>query len=294
MTEQSEMVVVTVQLNEILDADTLAVLKPTESRRFFIGGSDARVIMGADEAALLRLWREKRAEAEPEDLSGNLVVQLGSATEELNRSWYERNTGRTITDVQRRVRHPVLKWMAATLDGMVAETDAVFEAKFMLPWSFSEEAAAAKHMAQLQHNMWVVNSKSAALSIVTGGGKWVELTLHADTLYQHLTAEKRFWRCVQTGEQPHVFGVEPPQPRIEGVRIVDMSGSNSWAELSGLYRSTRSAFLEHERSKAELKALVPDDAKEAAGHGVRAKRSKSGAISFDLTEVAEVDHAPIK
>src|SRR5262249_45628228 len=61
--------------------------KPAE-RRFFIGGSDARIIMGSDEAALVRLWREKRGEAEPEDLSGNLIVQLGRATEELNRSWY--------------------------------------------------------------------------------------------------------------------------------------------------------------------------------------------------------------
>ena len=43
----------------------------------FIGGSDARIIMGADEAALLRLWREKRGEVEPEDLSRNLIVQLG-------------------------------------------------------------------------------------------------------------------------------------------------------------------------------------------------------------------------
>ena len=56
------------------------------NRRSFIGGSDARIIMGADQAALIRLWREKRGEAEPEDLSGNLVVQLGAATEELNRS----------------------------------------------------------------------------------------------------------------------------------------------------------------------------------------------------------------
>ena len=62
-------------------------------RRAFIGGSDARIIMGDDEAALLRLWREKRGEVEPEDLSGNLIVQLGNATEELNRRWYERNTG---------------------------------------------------------------------------------------------------------------------------------------------------------------------------------------------------------
>ena len=176
--------------------------------------------------------------------------------------------------------------MAATLDGMVHETDAVFEAKFMLPWSFSEEAAAEKHMAQLQHNMWVINSKSAALSIITGGGKWVEITIPSDPLYQHflITAERKFWRCVQSGEPPRPFGVEPPTPRIEAVRIVDMSGSNSWAEFAGLFRSTRAAFLDHERAKSELKALMPEDAKEASGHGVRAKRSKSGAVSFDLLD----------
>src|SRR5437870_2140516 len=110
------------------------------SRRSFVGGSDARIIMGSDEAALVRLWREKRGEAEPEDLSGNLVVQLGAATEELNRSWYERNTGRRVTDVQRQVKHSAIPWMVATLDGIIDETRAVFEAKFMLPWSFSEEA----------------------------------------------------------------------------------------------------------------------------------------------------------
>src|SRR4051812_24740412 len=144
-------------------------------RRTFIGGSDARVIMGEDEGALLRLWREKRGEAEPEDLSGNLPVALGRATEELNRLWYERNTERTVTQVQRQVRHPVNGWMGATLDGMVEAIGAVFEAKFMLPWSFSEEAAVSKHMAQLQHNMWVTNARQAVLSIITGGGKWVEI-----------------------------------------------------------------------------------------------------------------------
>jgi hypothetical protein len=69
--------------------------------------------------------------------------------------------------------------MGATLDGIVAGTGAVFEAKFMLPWSFSEEAAAEKHMAQLQHNMWVINARTAALSIITGGGKWVEISIAA-------------------------------------------------------------------------------------------------------------------
>jgi predicted phage-related endonuclease len=105
-----------------------------QNRRHFIGGSDARIIMGADEAALIRLWREKRGEAESEDLSSNLLVQLGVTTEGLNRNWYERNTGRVVTDIQRWVSHPVIRWMAATLDGMVGEVGAVFEAKFMLPW----------------------------------------------------------------------------------------------------------------------------------------------------------------
>jgi predicted phage-related endonuclease len=132
-------------------------------RRCFIGGSDARIIVGNDEAALLRLWREKRGEVEPEDLSGNLIVQLGSATEELNRRWYEANTGQVITDIQKQVRYPALRWMAATLDGRVQGSDAVFEAKFMLPWSFSEEAAARKYMAQLQHNIWVVAARTAVL-----------------------------------------------------------------------------------------------------------------------------------
>jgi len=261
--------------------------RSSADRRYFIGGSDARTIMGEDEAALHRLWREKRGEVEPEDLSGNLIVQLGVITEPLNRHWFERNTGQVLAGVQRRVQHPVVRWMAATLDGVIEATGAVFEAKFMLPWSFTEEGAAEKYMPQLQHNMWVTNAKLSALSIITGGGKWVEISISADPLYQHLlfTAEKKFWRCVESGESPRLFGVEPPKQRIEAVRIVDMSASNSWAGLAGLFRSTRQAFLEHERSKAELKALMPEDAKEAVGHGVRAKRSKSGAISFDLLEV---------
>jgi len=264
-------------------------------RRSFVGGSDARIILGDDEAALVRLWKEKRGEVEPEDLSSDLLVQLGGVTEPLNRHWYEKNTGQTVTEVQRQLFHPVHRWMAATLDGRVEATGAVFEAKFMLPWNFSEEAAAEKHMAQLQHNMWVIASRTAVLSIITGGGKWVEISIPADPLYQHLllTAERKFWRCVQSGEPPRLFGVEPPRPRIEAVRSVDMSGSNAWAEFANLYRLTRPAALDHDRAKTELKALVPEDAREAAGHGVRAKRSKSGAISFEVLEL-EAGHAALQ
>jgi predicted phage-related endonuclease len=251
--------------------------------------------MGTDEAALFHLWQEKRGETGPEDLSGDLIVQLGTATEDLNRSWYERNTGHRVTDVQRLVKHSAIPWMGATLDGIVEQTAAVFEAKFMLPWSFSEEAAAEKYMAQLQHNMWVTHLRSAALSVITGGGKWVEISVPMDPLYLSIlvSAEKKFWRCVQSGEVPHLIMADSPRARIEAVRIVDMSTSNSWAEFSTLFRNTRTAFLEHERAKTELKALMPEEAKEAIGHGVRAKRSKSGAVSFDLLQTEAV-HAQIQ
>ncbi|WLA69360.1 YqaJ viral recombinase family protein [Bradyrhizobium diazoefficiens] len=272
------------------EAPSSIITSNPDDRRAFIGGSDARVIMGDDQEDLLRLWREKRGEIAPQDFAQNLIVQLGTVTEGLNRTWYQRCTGQAVTDIQKRVRHPVHGWMAATLDGMVEQTGAVFEAKFMLPWAFTEEAAADKHMAQLQHNMWVVAARSSVLSIITGGGKWVEITVHADPLYQHLllTAEKKFWRCVQSGEPPVLFGIETPRPRLAAVKVVDMTSSNLWADCAATYLRTRAAHGEHELVKAELKKLMPEDAKEAFGHGVRAKRSKAGAISFDPVEMEAV------
>ena len=264
-------------------------------RRHFIGGSDARIIMGKDEKALLRLWREKRGEEAPADLSNILLVQLGLVTEGLNRRWYELNSGKRVTDVQRQVMHRSIPWMAATLDGLVKQTGAVFEAKFMLPWSFSEAAAAEKHMAQLQHNMLVAGTRKSVLSIITGGGTWIELSVEADPIYQTIliAAEKAFWQAVKTGEPPTLFDCEPPKPRIQAVRVVDMTASNSWAEFASLFCETRQAHADHERAKNELKGLIPEDAKEASGHGIRAKRSKSGAISFDLLGT-EAGHASLQ
>jgi hypothetical protein len=185
--------------------------------------------------------------------------------------------------------------MGATLDGRVEASGAVFEAKFMLPWSFSEEAAAEKYAPQLQHNMWVVAAWTAVLSVITGGGKWVEIKTHADPLYEHLivTAERKFCRCVESGEPPRLFGIEPPKPRTEAVRVVDMSTSDAWAEFADVFIRTREVHLEHEKAKAELKSLVPQDAQQAMGHGIRARRSKSGAITFELLKT-EDDHATVQ
>ena len=160
--------------------------------------------MGEDEAALVRLWREKRGEVEPEDLSGNLIVQLGLVTEDLNRRWYEANTGQAITDVQRRVFHPALsgwqqRWTAASRAARRSS-----KPSSCCHGRSPKKQRSTKYMPQLQHNMWVVAARTAVLSVITGGGKWVEIIAHADPLYQHLivTAERKFWRCVESGEEP--------------------------------------------------------------------------------------------
>jgi hypothetical protein len=66
-----------------------------------------------------------------------------------------------------------------------------------------------------------------------------------------------------------------------------MTSSNAWAEFAATFLRTRSAHLEHESAKTELKSLLPADAQQAFGHGIRAKRSKSGAISLDLLSVED-------
>ena len=209
-------------------------VKPAD-RRYFIGGSDARIIMGNDEAALLRLWREKRGEVEPEDLSGNLIVQLGVVTEDLNRRWYEANTGQVITDIQRRTSgiRRCAGWRRRSMAGSKAA------GRCSRPSSCCRGRSPKRRRPRntcrscsTTCGSWL--PEAAVLSVITGGGKWVEITTHADPLYQHLivTAERKFWRCVESGEPPRLFGVEPPKPRIEAVRIVDMSSSNAWAEFA--------------------------------------------------------------
>jgi hypothetical protein len=145
-----------------------------------------------------------------------------TVTEEAQSHRYERNTGHSVGDIQRRIQHSAIPWMVATLDGIVEGTGAVFEAKFMLPWSF-----------QLQHNMWVTHLRSAVLSIITGGGKWVEITTPMDPLYLSVlvSAEKKFWRCVQSGEPPHLINAEPPRPPWATEAVIASSFSSGRQSL---------------------------------------------------------------
>jgi predicted phage-related endonuclease len=257
-------------------------------RRDALGGSDANTIMGGDEKKLLRLWREKRGEAEPEDLSDILAVQMGSFTEPFNAAWFEKNTGYRVIGSGKLVKHPTIAHMRATLDGEVVEnfgTDdetelGVFEAKHCGTRSTDAEIF-ARYVPQLTHNCLCAGFERAFLSVFKGNGDWVMFEYDLDDAYAErlIAAEAVFWDCVRTGKPP--CPVEPePTPKPVGVVEYDMATSNAWASFAGEYLETKLAADRHETAKKEIKELVPADASKCFGHGVEVRRDKRGALRF--------------
>lgn len=256
------------------------------ARRRSIGGSDANTIMSGNAARIIRLWREKRGEVEGEDLSDNLAVQMGSFTEPLNASWFEKATGyavRGIGEVAVRVwpGHP----MAATLDGVVCNGIApigIFEAKHCGVRNTDAELF-TRYVPQLTHNCLCAGERRAWLSVFKGNGDWVmfEYALDDDYAETLVETEAEFWRCVESGEPPVPL---PPDavklPKPVGVVEIDMSTSNAWAEHAGNYIETMLAADRHETARKELKLLVPEDVSKAFGHGVTITRTKAGALRF--------------
>lgn len=255
-----------------------------ELRKGALGGSDANIVMSGDEKKLLRLWREKRGEAEPEDLSDILAVQMGSFTEPLNVAWFEKNTGLAVecADLPDCGKGPA--FMRCTLDGWIYKRDveAVFEAKHCGTRSTDAEIF-ARYVPQLTHNCICTGARAAFLSAFKGNGDWVMFEYQLDDAYAErlVAAEQAFWECVRTGEPPCPVPAEPT-PKPVGVVEYDMEGlgNNAWASLAGEYLETKLAADRHEGAKKELKALVPADASKCFGHGIEVRRDKRGALRF--------------
>ena len=279
----------------------MAWVRKTSINLSAIEGDDARIILGADEGALIELWQKKRGELGCDTSAcDDLGAHLSFATKNLNRHWYERNSGRKVVTVRRQIRHSAIPWMVASLDGMIEGTGAIFEAKFILSRASTEEMVGHEpsivkdHMASLQHKMWVTHARSSVLSIFTGDGRWLEVTVPLDPLYLTILvpAEKKFWRCVQSGERPHLTYREVPRAAASSpVRIVDMSGSSAWAELARVYRVTHNAVMANEKAKRALAALIPAHADQAIGHGVQARRIAGALPQFQLNR-APTRHTP--
>jgi hypothetical protein len=238
--------------------------------------------MGGDEKKLLRLWREKRGEAESEDLSDILAVQMGSFTEPFNAAWFEKNTGLAITDRGAVAQHRQHSFMRCTLDGRIEERGCIWEAKHCGTRSTDAEIF-ARYVPQLTHNALCDEADGAFLSAFKGNGDWVMFEYALDAAYAErlIAAESAFWECVRTGKPPCAVPSEPT-PKPVGVVEYDMEalGNNAWANFAGEYLETRLAADRHEAAKKELKALVPDDASKCFGHGIIIKKDKRGALRF--------------
>jgi predicted phage-related endonuclease len=249
-------------------------------RRRGIGGSDANVILSGERDKIRQLWLEKRGEADPEDLSTNMSAMLGSWTEAFNRQWFERLTGDEVTGCGRFFRCSRYDWRSCTVDGLIERSNAVFEAKHTSAFAKPEEAL-ERYMPQLQHNMAVTGYERAVLSVIFGNHKFEIFEVAADWLYQIelLQAEERFWDSVLTGSEP-VAADPPSPPRPIGTREVCLHGNNEWASAAFDWLKHRSAAKIHTTACVVIKSLVEEDVSRAFGHGIEAKRSKSGAITI--------------
>jgi hypothetical protein len=244
-----------------------------------IGGSDANIILSGDPERIRKLWLEKRGELEPKDLSNNLAVMLGCWTEPFNRMWFEQVTGRSVARVGEGVQCQRHGWRRCTLDGFVEEAQAVWEAKHTNAFASTDDVL-GRYMPQLQHNMAVVGAETAFLSVLFGNHKFEAVEVAADWLYQLdlLEAESDFWDCVLAGIEPVPTPVPAP-PKPVGVREVCLEGNNTWAVAAADWLENRVAAKTHASATKVLKELVEDDVARAFGHGVEAKRSRSGAIT---------------
>ncbi|MEH2517371.1 putative phage-related endonuclease [Bradyrhizobium sp. AZCC 1610] len=267
-----------------------------KARMGSIGGSDAKIIMSGDQKAIERLWREKRGEKEPEDLSEVILINLGNLTEPLNADLMEKDTGWWVTDEQLKVHYPDWDKAHTTLDGYLRETPTsapfgIVEFKFMFPFGFDMEKAIEKYYPQCQHNMMVTDLPVAHLSILTGAAQWYRAEIEADVFYHSelLKAEKDFWECVETGRMPGT--PEIVVPLVERIRIVDMNESNEWADQAATLIKTVTAVKKHDKAKKDIKKLMPADAQQASGKGVTIKLSKDGKmlIDFDKAAVEQAD-----
>ena len=245
-----------------------------------IGGSDANVILSGNPDKVLELWREKRGEGNAKCLEDILPVMLGSWTEPFNRQWFEKVSGEKVFGVGRSQACNIHSWRRCTLDGLVHDGRAVFEAKHTSAFKKPEEVL-ERYMPQLQHNMAVMKADRAYLSIIFGNHKFEILEVASDWMYQLelLDAEVSFWRCVRTGEAP-AAPLAPPPPKPVGVREVCLTGNNAWATAAADWLENKGAAKIHATACQEIKGLVEVDVARAFGHGIEAKRSKAGALTI--------------
>lgn len=251
-------------------------------RRKGIGASDANIICGGDPDKIFHLWQVKRGEAEAEDLSDILAVQMGTWTEALNIFWFERQTGKRVTDRKRKFPHPRHDYIVARPEGLVDDGRAILECKHVGAFHYDLNTIRARYLPQIAVQMACAGAERAYLSVFSGNNKWEHDTIERDPIYEQevLTALKVFWAHVQDGTPPvDIPEAHAPLPP-ELLRKIDMKASNVWGAAEAQYLENEDGAKLYEVAKKTMKDLIEDDVGEATGHKLKIKRSKTGALSF--------------
>lgn len=271
---------------EDMDRRTQVILGLSEDdkaeRNKGIGASDANIICGGDAEKIIHLWRVKRGEAEPEDLSDILAVQMGTYTEALNIFWFEKNTGLRVVKRKEKFAHPKYPFVVARPEGVIQSTTDVLECKHVGPFNYSLETIRQRYLPQLAIQMACCGSDKAYLSVFSGNSKWEYDVIERDPIYEQevLVAVKRFWECVETGEPPvDLPEAHAPIP-VALMRKVDLSTSNVWCAAEAQYVENEAQSKLFESAKKTLKELVEADVSEATGRLVKVKRSVSGSLTL--------------
>ena len=250
-----------------------------ENRLTGIGGSDAKTIMEGDAEDLIRLWTEKRGQAEPEDLSDILPVQMGTWTEPFNRYWFAKQTGKAVSEDMRECRHEN-GISRCELDGWIMGENAVFEAKHTNAFAKPEEIQ-ARYYWQIQHQLMCSGADKAHLSVFYGNMKWecYEVERNQGDIDMLLEAEEAFWKNVQDGTPPVVIGAvaSVSADQMRTVYAADEPFANEFGEHAATWNENQDASKKFNKADKGLKDFMASDVKELFGFGVTVKRSANGS-----------------
>jgi len=244
------------------------------------GSRVATVVTGTDEDKY-NLWLELTGDPswKGPDYSNDFQVQLGNFTEQFHLDWIQRHTG-LIEQRGTSLQHPKVEWAAYTLDGWATDHDLPVEAKhvggYELPVIIIE-----RYMPQIHWGMFCGDTDEAIFSVIAGTKEPRPVFIGRDQEYLDKLVDRAaaFMNCVHELREPvpNPF-LKAPKPIYS--RIVDMTGNNAWATAASRWKENLEAHKAFDFAAKEIKATVPEDAKECFGHGIRVKRNKTGALTI--------------
>jgi predicted phage-related endonuclease len=264
----------------------------TMNRMGFIGGSDAYRIMKGD---WLALYREKAGLAEPEDLTGIFKVQLGVHTERFHAAWIATKHGLDLTEIIEPLQHIEHDFIRGNPDRWLDSR------KTFLDLKHSNERATPRsitetYLPQMAHYCMILGIDTCYVSTIPGNDEPFITKIEVPQQYMDelLEHELRFWWHVTNLVPPDIAPTAALErttglaklAKVDGMRFVDMSGNNAWANAAATVIETAAAVEAHDKARATLKELVAEDVSEATGHGVTIKRDKRGALRFTIREEA--------